>query len=118
MTCIRICKYCITSNTAQKNICCFSNYVSLNRHAIKEILSDPAVLSRIQNTHAIDETRDLDRFFEMLDAQPDRAFYGLKHVLLANANNAIEVLLITDELFRYILVHFIWFKTRVTGQCE
>jgi stalled ribosome rescue protein Dom34 len=37
----------------------------------------------------------------MLDENPDRAFYGLKHVQLAHANQAIETLLITDELFRY-----------------
>jgi protein pelota len=47
------------------------------------------------------EVRTLDRFFTMLDECPDRAFYGLKHVMAAHANQAIEALLITDELFRY-----------------
>ena len=54
-----------------------------------------------QQTHAMDEVRSLDRFLHMLDENPDRAFYGLKHVQLAHANQAIETLLITDELFRY-----------------
>lgn len=37
----------------------------------------------------------------MLKVDPDRAFYGVKHVELANERLAIETLLITDELFRY-----------------
>jgi protein pelota len=48
----------------------------------------------------MDEIKVLDRFFEMLDENPDRAFYGWKHVCLAHANQAIEALMITDELFR------------------
>lgn len=36
----------------------------------------------------------------MLHTDQDRAYYGYKHVVAANANNAIETLLITDELFR------------------
>ena len=57
--------------------------------------------TRAQQTHAMDEIKVLDRFFEMLDENPDRAFYGWKHVCLAHANQAIEALMITDELFRY-----------------
>jgi len=36
----------------------------------------------------------------MLKNEPDRAFYGWKHVQLANERLAIQILLITDELFR------------------
>lgn len=70
----------------------------------------------------MNEVKTLDRFFEMLDQNPDRffafffeplfsltrfvcsAFYGFKHVNLANENSAIEILLITDELFRYLKI--------------
>ena len=71
-----------------------------HKHSVKEILGDPIVASKIQNTHAMDEIKDLDRFFKMLDTDPDRALYGLNHSRIANESNAIETLLITDELFR------------------
>ena len=73
-----------------------------HKHALKEVLADPAVAARMQQTHAMAEVRTLDRFFAMLDENPDRAFYGWKHVCLAHANQAIEALLITDDLFRCV----------------
>jgi protein pelota len=36
----------------------------------------------------------------LLDIDPDRAYYGYQHILYALQNQAIETLLITDELFR------------------
>lgn len=46
--------------------------------------------------------RALNDFFDMLKNDPARAFYGYKHVAAANEKAAIQTLLITDELFRYI----------------
>lgn len=43
----------------------------------------------------------LDDFYKMLQHEPDRAFYGLKHVEKANEAMAIDTLLISDELFRH-----------------
>ncbi|KAM3910399.1 protein pelota homolog [Leptodactylus fuscus] len=37
----------------------------------------------------------------MLQHEPDRAFYGIKHVERANDALAIDTLLVTDELFRH-----------------
>jgi len=36
----------------------------------------------------------------MMHSDPDRAFYGYRHVALANEQGAIDQLLITDSLFR------------------
>ena len=36
----------------------------------------------------------------MLKNEPDRAFYGVKHVTLAVASDAVETLLVSDKLFR------------------
>ena len=36
----------------------------------------------------------------MMDTDPDRAYYGLPHVLKANEELVIDSLMITDELFR------------------
>lgn len=73
-------------------------------------LTPPICDAYLQQTHAIDEIKVLDRFFEMLDENPDRAFYGWKHVCLAHANQAIEALMITDELFRYAEQGRMWIR--------
>jgi protein pelota len=52
------------------------------------------------DTKAVEDVKSLENFFNMLHQDQDRAYYGYKHVLKANANLAIETLLITDELFR------------------
>jgi protein pelota len=70
------------------------------KHSIKEVLSDPAVAIKLADTKAAAEIRALDAFYAMLQSEPNRAFYGVKHVEAASKQNAIEILLITDELFR------------------
>jgi protein pelota len=71
-----------------------------HRHSLKEILSDPVVQSKIEDTKAVKDVQALDKFFDMLSKEPDRAFYGFKHVQAAIENQAVDSLLITDELFR------------------
>ncbi|XP_002741246.3 protein pelota homolog [Saccoglossus kowalevskii] len=70
------------------------------KHALKEILSDPAVNARLTETKASSEVKALESFYQMLQTEPDRAFYGIKHVEKANEASAIETLLVSDELFR------------------
>ena len=43
----------------------------------------------------------LDNFYQILQSDPDRAYYGVKHVEKANEVLAVETLLVSDELFRY-----------------
>lgn len=42
----------------------------------------------------------MDKFFEILSCNPDKVCYGPKSVDFALSNNAIEILLISDKLFR------------------
>ena len=44
--------------------------------------------------------RALDSFYKTLTNEPLKAFYGEKHVFRAAEAQAIEVLLISDKLFR------------------
>ena len=44
--------------------------------------------------------RSLDAFYKMLKNEPNKAFYGPKHVALAVESEAVETLLICDKLFR------------------
>uniref|UniRef100_M4B9A5 Eukaryotic peptide chain release factor subunit 1 n=1 Tax=Hyaloperonospora arabidopsidis (strain Emoy2) TaxID=559515 RepID=M4B9A5_HYAAE len=81
-----------------KFVLCHSS--SGHKHALDEVLNDPALQSQERDTKAVEDVKCLDRFFNMLRIDQDRACYGYKHVVRANANMAIETLLVTDLLFR------------------
>ncbi|XP_063077321.1 protein pelota homolog [Engraulis encrasicolus] len=72
-----------------------------HKYSLKEILSDPTVTSRLSDTKAAGEVKALEEFYKMLQHEPDRAFYGLGHVEKASEALAIDILLISDELFRH-----------------
>ena len=69
-------------------------------HSLKEALTDESIASRVADTRALDEIRSLDTFYEMLQNDPERACYGLNHVIKANRAEAIQVLMVTDDLVR------------------
>lgn len=70
------------------------------KHSLKEVLQDPAVVAKMVDTKAAGEVRALQAFYNMLQIEPDKAFYGKKHVEKANEAQAVETLLISDNLFR------------------
>ncbi|XP_074096166.1 protein pelota-like [Cotesia typhae] len=70
------------------------------KHSLKEVLADPAVVTRISDTKAAGEVKALEQFYTILQTDPARAFYGKKHCLAAAAAQAVETLLISDKLFR------------------
>lgn len=53
------------------------------------------------DTKAMAEVKALENFYSILQTEPSRAFYGLNHVLKANEGQAIDTLLVSDNLFRY-----------------
>lgn len=69
-------------------------------HAIPEILQNPAVVDKVSFTMAAGEVRALQQFYNTLQTDSSRAFYGPGHVLKAAGADAIETLLISDNLFR------------------
>ena len=73
-----------------------------HKHALNEVMQDPAIQSKLADTKAAREVQALEQFYTMLNNDPDRAFYGINHVLKANEHGAIGTLLVTDELFRYV----------------
>ncbi|CAJ0564059.1 unnamed protein product, partial [Mesorhabditis spiculigera] len=70
------------------------------KHALKEVLEDTKVAARLAETKAQGEVKALKQFFDLMANDPDRAYYGYKHVLKANEENAIETLMLADSLFR------------------
>jgi len=70
------------------------------KHALREVLAEPSVASRLADTKAQFEVQALEHFFQLLSTEPSRAFYGLKHVQMANDQLAVQSLLLCDSLFR------------------
>lgn len=64
------------------------------------MMSDPGILSRMQDTKVAKETEVLNRFMRTMESDPDRAYYGYDHVASAHEQLAIDSLMVTDELFR------------------
>ncbi|XP_042901330.1 protein pelota [Parasteatoda tepidariorum] len=70
------------------------------KHALKEVLADPAIANKLSDTKASSEVKSMEQFYSLLMTEPNKAFYGVKHVLKANEAQAIDTLLISDKLFR------------------
>lgn len=64
------------------------------------MLQDPAVQTKLSDTKAASEVKALELFYQILQTEPARAYYGKNHVIKAAENQAIETLLISDNLFR------------------
>eukprot|EP01006_Ploeotia_vitrea_P061001 TRINITY_DN77030_c0_g1_i1.p1 TRINITY_DN77030_c0_g1~~TRINITY_DN77030_c0_g1_i1.p1 ORF type:complete len:426 (+),score=54.79 TRINITY_DN77030_c0_g1_i1:62-1339(+) len=78
----------------------FAHSSSGHKHCLKEVLSDRSLASKLCDTKATEESKALDDFYEMLQNEPDRAMYGPRHVAKAVDHDAVEVLMISDGLFR------------------
>jgi len=72
-----------------------------HKHALQEVLQDPVVQNQLADTKYAQEMTTLDKFFKMLNEDPDRAFYGWNHVSKAEERGAVGTLMLSDELFRY-----------------
>lgn len=70
------------------------------RQALKEVLADSDLMSKIGDTKCAKDMAALQRFYKTLSSCPERAFYGKKHINKAIELGAIETFMITDELFR------------------
>ncbi|PRD29130.1 UNVERIFIED_CONTAM: pelo [Trichonephila clavipes] len=70
------------------------------KHSLKEVLADPGIANKLADTKAAGEVKCLEQFYNMLMTEPNKAFYGVNHVLKANEAQAIDTLLISDKLFR------------------
>ncbi|KAI8325843.1 protein pelota [Martensiomyces pterosporus] len=71
-----------------------------HKGALEEVMRDPQIKARLADTKSAQEVRALDGFYQMLNSNPDRAFYGFDDVRKAADNGAIGTLMVTDELFR------------------
>lgn len=56
----------------------------------------------MSDTKAAGEVKILEQFYSVLQVEPAKAFYGKKHVTKAAEAQAVETLLISDNLFRSV----------------
>lgn len=96
--------YKVLLDNKSKFVMCHSS--SGFKHSLREVLDDPAVSSKLADTKAASEVKALDDFYMMLQNDPSRAFYGIKPVEKAAEQQGVEVLLISDELFRSMDLKF------------
>lgn len=54
------------------------------------------------DTKAAGEVKSLEMFYQMLQLEPAKAFYGKNHIIKAAEAQAVETLLISDNLFRWV----------------
>mmetsp|Transcript_16238 Transcript_16238/g.52367 ORF Transcript_16238/g.52367 Transcript_16238/m.52367 type:complete len:418 (-) Transcript_16238:267-1520(-) len=73
---------------------------SAHKHALREVLADPAIAARVADTKAAGEVAALAEFLTLLTRDPDRVAYGYRHVLAATEQGAVHRLLLSDNLFR------------------
>jgi protein pelota len=71
-----------------------------HKHALEEVLSDPAVRKQLKETKVAKEVEILNTFMNTLNDDPHRAHSGYQHVAAAQQSLAIQSLLVTDPLFR------------------
>lgn len=71
-----------------------------HKNAIEQALMCDSVKSQLLDVKAVAEVRALDRFYEMLAVDENRAAYGFAAVKYADENMAIDELLVTDKLFQ------------------
>jgi len=76
-----------------------------HKHALTEVLNEPAIRNQLSETKYASEIKALQRFYDMLNKDTGRAFYGIKPIMAACENGAIETLLLSDKLFRYIYIY-------------
>lgn len=67
---------------------------------LNEAMRTPEVQERLKSTKYASQTAYLDKFFDMLNNNPNRAWYGPKHVSAAVDYAAVDTLLISNRLYK------------------
>lgn len=106
----------ITEITSRKKIFLKTTCSGINKSVLAEVLQDPAVAERMADTKAMGEVALMGKYFKMHNEDPLRACYGPSAVALAADFGAIDVLLISDGLFRSnVLKHRMFYSDMAQG---
>ena len=69
-------------------------------NSLSEILMDPKVMDKMENTKAIEQNKKLEKFYEIMKKNENMVAYGEKDVFNCIKMQAVDFLLISDHLFR------------------
>lgn len=69
-------------------------------HSLNEVLKSPEVVATLADTKFAKETKAMETFFEMMEKDEFRAWYGSKEVERAVDKGAVGTLLVSNSLFR------------------
>lgn len=69
-------------------------------HSLNEVLKSPEVAATLADTKFAKETKAMENFFEMMEKDEFRAWYGPKEVERAVDKGAVGTLLVSNSLFR------------------
>lgn len=70
------------------------------KHSIREVLSDPLIQPKLEDTKACQEMKIWNKFQNLLSSEPNKAIYGLCDIETANHYEAISCMMLSDMLFR------------------
>jgi len=70
------------------------------KHSLQEILNNKSIQDKIKDMAVCGEQQHMNRFYEVMQEDETRVCYGPRSVDFAVENNAVEVLLVSDKLFR------------------
>jgi len=84
----------------QKGIFVCVDATSIHNQGLAEILGDPQVQKRVANTRAALHFKALEEITKRLGNNPEMACYGPKEVKRAYEMGAIDIMMISDALFR------------------
>lgn len=73
-------------------------------HSLNEVLKSEEVKAKLADTKFAKESRAVDDFYKMMGIDELRAYYGPDHVIRAVEAGAVGTLLISDALFRCVLL--------------
>lgn len=71
-----------------------------HKNAIEQILVNPDVRNQLNDVKAVNEVKALERFYQVLSTDENRAVYGFRDVFHADTLLSIDELLVTDKLFK------------------
>jgi len=78
------------------------NTTSVHNQGLQDIFKDPAMQKRVQNTKSSVNAKALEELQKRLANEPERACYGPREVKRAIEVGAIDILMVSDDLFRNV----------------
>jgi protein pelota len=81
----------------RSNLFVLTHASSCTKQALAEILKNKDLQEKIADTSAFSEAKVLDKFYQTLNKDPNKAVYGVRSVRKAIEANAVDTIMVTDS---------------------